>query len=290
MVRCIVAKRAILNVAAGVFSASALMSAPQVLAAGTSTQALEAQIKLLEEQLQSIRGELDRVKTDTVRNEQKIQQNEQSVASVRAQSTAEEKDKHMLFFRGGFAHSNDLRNGVSIQSNVVPAPFGAQDRAGRGAWYVGAGLDFNLTDNVWGFLPGTSVFAELMFEYKEFSNKVKGNALASNPTLLVDPTGVPRSVTVSQFTLSAAPKIKFLEGSKFRPWIIPAGLAIHVISPPSESITVMKPGVMFGVGADYNIWKSIYLGVDARYHIAGGKIDGVNVDGYNIGGYLGIGF
>lgn len=288
MVRCIVAKRAILNVAAGVFSASALMSAPQVLAAGTSTQALEAQIKLLEEQLQSIRGELDRVKTDTVRNEQKIQQNEQSVASVRAQSNAEEKDKHMLFFRGGFAHSNDLRNGVSIQSNVVP--LGAQDRAGRGAWYVGAGLDFNLTDNVWGFLPGTSVFAELMFEYKEFSNKVKGNALASNPTLLVDPTGVPRSVTVSQFTLSAAPKIKFLEGSKFRPWIIPAGLAIHVISPPSESITVMKPGVMFGIGADYNIWKSIYLGVDARYHIAGGKIDGVNVDGYNVGGYLGIGF
>lgn len=289
MVRCIVAKRAILNVMAGVFSASVLMSAPQVLAAGTSTQTLEAQIRLLEEQLQSIRGELDRVKTDTVRNEQKIQQNEQSVASAREQSNAVEKGKHMLFFRGGFAHSNHSRNGVSIQSNVVPVT--VQDRADKGAWYVGAGLDFNLTDNVWGYMPGTSIFGELMFEYKEFSGKVKGNEFASNPTVLVNPAGgTPRNVTVGQFTLSAAPKIKFLEGSRFRPWIIPAGLAIHVISPPSESITVMKPGVMFGVGADYNIWKSIYLGVDARYHIAGGKIDGVNIDGYNVGGYLGIGF
>ncbi|MCC6917068.1 porin family protein [Nitrosomonas sp.] len=288
MVRCIVAKRAILSAVAGMFSISVLMSAPSVLAAGTSTQALEAQIKLLEEQLQSIRGELDRVKSDTVRNEQKIQQNEQSVASVRAQSNAEEKDKHMVFFRGGFAHSNNLRNGVSIQSNV--APVGAQDQAGKDAWYIGAGFDFNLTNDVWGFLPGTSVFAELMFEYKQFSNGVLGNALANNPTQLANGALNPRKVTVSQFTLTAAPKIKFLEGSRFRPWIIPAGLALHVISPPSESITVLQPGVMFGVGADYNIWKAIYVGADARYQLAGGKIDGVNVNGFTVGGYLGIGF
>jgi len=285
--RYVIGKRAVLSVTAGMLSISTLLSAPQVLADSTSTQALEAQIKLLEEQLQSIRGELDRVKTDTVRNEQKIRENEQSVASVGAQKSAGEGGKHMVFFRGGFAHSNHTRNGVSIQSDVVP--LGAQDQAGKDAWYVGAGFDFNLTDDVWGFLPGTSVFAELMFEYKQFSNRVQGNALATNPTPIAVPGGTARNVTISQFTLTAAPKIKFLEGSRFRPWIIPAGLALHVISPPSESITVLQPGVMFGAGADYNIWKAIYIGADARYHLAG-KVDGVNVNGFTVGGYLGIGF
>lgn len=288
MNRYVVGKRAVLSVAAGMLSVSTLLSAPQVLADSTSTQALVAQIKLLEEQLQSIRSELDRVKTDTVRNEQKIRENEQSVASARAQKSVRESGKHMVFFRGGFAHSNHTRNGVSIQSDV--APVGAQDQAGKDAWYIGAGFDFNLTDDVWGFLPGTSVFAELMFEYKQFSNSVLGSALANNPTQLAGGTLNPRKVTVSQFTLTAAPKIRFLEGNRFRPWIIPAGLALHVISPPSESITVLQPSVMFGAGADYNIWKAIYIGADARYQLAGGKIDGVNINGFTVGGYLGIGF
>lgn len=292
-------KRVVLrSTVASVLGASMLLGAPQVFAEGASTQALEEQVRMLEQQLQSIRGELDRVKSDAVQHEQQVDQRLRAVASEEKREHKEHEvehaaHKHMLFFRGGFAHSDHLRNGVSIQSNV--APLGAQDRAGRGAWYVGAGFDYSLTNDVWGMLPGTSVFAELMFEYKQYSNKVKGNPLANNPTQLAGPLlGVaipndPRNVTVSQFTLTAAPKIKFMEGSKFRPWIIPAGLAIHVISPPSESITVLEPGVMFGVGADYNIWKTMYVGADARYHLAG-KIDGVDVSGFTVGGYLGIGF
>lgn len=286
-------KRVVLrSTVASVLGASMLLGAPQVFAEGTSTQALEEQVRMLEQQLQSIRGELDRVKSDAVQHEQQVDQRLRAVASEEKREHKEHEvehaaHKHMLFFRGGFAHSDHLRNGVSIQSNVVPV--GAQDRAGRDAWYVGAGFDYSLTNDVWGMLPGTSVFAELMFEYKQFGNKVKGNALASNPTGLVNPAAPSRNVTVSQFTLTAAPKIKFMEGSKFRPWIIPAGLAIHVISPPSESITVLEPGVMFGVGADYNIWKTMYVGADARYHLAG-KIDGVDVSGFTVGGYLGIGF
>lgn len=283
--------RVVLNAVAGALGASMLLGAPQIFAEGASTQVLEEQIRLLEQQLQSIRGELDRVKSDAVQHEQKVDQRLRAVASEERREHQEHEvehaaHKHMLFFRGGFARADHFRNGVSIQSDVVPIGGSQSD---RGAWYVGAGFDYSLTNDVWGLMPGTSIFAELMFEYKQYSNKVKGNALASNPTLLVDPTGVPRNVTVSQFTLTAAPKIKFMEGSKFRPWIIPAGLAIHVISPPSESITVLEPGVMFGVGADYNVWKTMYVGVDARYHLAG-KIDGVDVSGFTAGGYLGIGF
>ncbi len=289
MSRYVIRKQAVFSFMAGVFGVSAFLGSSQTLAQDTSTQALESQIRILEQQLHSIRSELDRVKADTARNVQKIKKNEQSTVSVSAaERNAGKRGKHNVFFRGGFAHNDRTRNGVSIQSAV--APVGAQDQAGKDAWYVGAGFDFNLTDDVWGMLPGTSIFAELMFEYKQFSNSVLGNALANAPTQLAGGALNPRKVTVSQFTLTASPKIKFMEGQRFRPWIIPAGLALHVISPPSESITVLQPGVMFGVGADYNIWKAVYVGADARYQLAGGKLDGVNVSGFTAGGYVGIGF
>ena len=82
-----------------------------------------------------------------------------------------------------------------------------------------------------------------------------------------------------------------MKGSAFRPWILPIGFSMDVISPPSESITVLQPGMVFGAGADYNLWKNIYVGVDARYHHAlGNGVDRVNVNGFTAGGYLGLGF
>jgi len=253
--------RLVSRVAAGSFVIAALV-APQALA---QDAALEQKVRQLEKQVQSIQ------------------------AKGGATSSGYQGNKnHMLFFRGGFTHAMNRRKGSSIRSSVV-APGG--DRADKDGFYVGAGLDWNLTDDVWGILPRTSVFAELMFEYKEFSNKVQGNAvLSTSPSALVAPGGNPRNVTVSQFTLSAAPKIKFMEGSKVRPWIIPAGLAIHVVSPTSESVTYLSPGIMFGAGVDYNIWKDFYVGIDGRYNLTSGDTDGVKVDGMTAGAYLGIGF
>jgi len=98
------------------------------------------------------------------------------------------------------------------------------------------------------------------------------------------------SVTVTQFTLSASPKIKFMEGSDFRPWVIPAGFAFHVISPPSDGVTVNTVGVQFAAGADYRIWEDIYAGADFRYHLTSNATDGVNVDGMTAGGYVSLGF
>jgi len=95
----------------------------------------------------------------------------------------------------------------------------------------------------------------------------------------------PHSVTVSyRYTHR---QIKFLEGSRFRPWIIPAGFGMHIISPPGESASFFIPGIVFGGGAEYRIWKEFYAGVDARNHITGGKKDGVNVGGLTAGAYLG---
>ncbi|MDP2381961.1 MAG: hypothetical protein Q8N00_04085 [Nitrospirota bacterium] len=39
---------------------------------------------------------------------------------------------------------------------------------------------------------------------------------------------------MTMLTMNIAPKLKFMEGNKFRPWIIPVGLDFHVISSPDE--------------------------------------------------------
>ncbi len=270
------------------------VAAPQAWANGASgtddaaARALEQKVQALEDQLNAIRNELGQVKSDAAREEQHVKEVEQVAVHADELATKAARKSRMLFFRGGFTHAMQGRHGSSITSNVVPV--GAQDTAGQNGWYVGAGVDFGLTNDLWGYLPRTSVAGEIMFEYKEFGNKVQGNALANIPTQLAGGTLNPRNVTVSQFTLTAAPKIRFMEGSKFRPWIIPMGLAIHVISPTSESITYLNPGVMFGAGIEYNIWKDFYLGIDGRYHLTAGKADGVKVDGMTAGGYVGIGF
>jgi hypothetical protein len=139
-----------------------------------------------------------------------------------------------------------------------------------------------------------------MFEWRKFDSK-KGVAVVpaaaanlsdgSGGTLNVNPTGknINNRITLSQFTLTAAPKLKFNPNGNFHPWIIPAGFAFHVISPPSDSGTVLTAGVMFAVGAEYEIG-SMTLGVDARYNLNGDSLDGVDTDGLTAGGYLGFTF
>ncbi len=206
-------------------------------------------------------------------------------------AAAKTKD-NMVFFRGGWAHAYRSRNGVSINNDTFPSF--AAEKADRNAWYFGAGLDFSIDDNLFGLMDNTEVLAEVMFEYKQFADKVGGNAVVAATASGLDTAAVanvPRDVTVSQFTVNASPKIKFLKGSAFRPWVIPVGFAMNIISPPSESITVLQPALMFGLGADYKVWKNVYVGADARYQQNIGRtLDGVQTNGFSVGGYLGLGF
>ena len=234
---------------------------------------------------------------------------------------------NMIFFRGGFARNDSKRNDL-LTGNQFGGELGDSEvndiinvlgggRTNKDGWYIGAGFDFGLTDDVWGLMADTEVDAELMFEYKNFGNKKFNNNpaivtggpvpvninfntgplctlihFASQDEALPGRAGSSNcgSVTVTQFSLTAAPKFKFMKGSAFRPWIIPFGLGIHVISPPSNGVTYINPGVMFATGAEYAIWKEIKVGADVRYHLTGRTVDGVNTDGLTAGGYLGIGF
>lgn len=295
------------RITAGSFFMVAVMAAPQASAHDVAAE----RIKQLEQSLQAIQVELQRMKSESAQAAQKVKSIEQTATqteqkvigleerktelsgrvdplSARIGSDITEKTR-MLHFRGGFAHMMNHRNGVSIQSQV--SPVGAQDQSDKQGWYVGAGIDWGLTRDMWGLMPKTTVFAELMFEYKQFGAHVLGNGAVGNaPSMLAGGAVNPINVTVSQFTVSASPKIKFFEGSKIRPWVIPAGLAVHVMSPPSESITVLAPGVQFGAGLDYNIWKDFFVGIEGRYHLTAGRTDNVNLSGMTAGGYVGIGF
>lgn len=215
----------------------------------------------------------------------------------------------------GSGAKNILNSGLNTSNFTRNKPNGDRE-----AWYFGAGFEFNLTNDLFGLWDGTSLNGEVTLNYKEFDSENlrraplptaandsasgalgvhSGGAVVCSGLGLkggltskgVGPYGkCNQNVTVTQITLTAAPKIKFMEGSKFRPWIIPAGFGLHVISPPSDGVTVTAPGMLFGAGADYNIWKNIYVGIDGRYHLISNTVANVDLDGFEVGGYVGFGF
>jgi len=268
-----------------------------VTTTSSSNAALEAQLRVLQDEVANLRAQVRAsvpaaavVSADS----QKIQELDAWVASVKADHGKHEhhekhhgNDDNLIFFRGGFARNDSKRNDI-LSGGAL-----GEGKTNQDGYYIGAGFDFGLTDNVWGLADKTDIMAELMFDYRNFGERnlpAAPLATVATSALTGKATSVPGTVAVSQFTLGASPKIKFLKGSAFRPWIIPFGLTVNVISPPSNGVTVLNPGMQFGTGAEYAIWKAIKVGADFRYNLTGRSVDGVNTNGLTAGGYLGIGF
>lgn len=209
-----------------------------------------------------------------------------------------------------------VMQGITTSSLTGNSPNGDEE-----AWHFGAGFEFNVSNDLFGLLDDTGLLGEVTVGYKEFDRQTLNRAplgTAANDSatgaagsggvtdavcgsLGGSATGLSRNgggpygscsanVAVSQITLTAAPKIKFMHGSKLRPWIIPAGFAIHVISPPSDGVTYISPGILFGAGVDYSLWKNIHVGIDGRYHLVSNTTADVELDGFEVGGYVGFGF
>jgi hypothetical protein len=302
--------------------AGALVS-PQALAASSAermaaaanrkAEVLEAQLQAMQDEIAALRAQVGGASTAAV-DSQKVQELDAWMTSVKSQPVEAKTKDNMVFFRGGYARQDTQRGGTldptwapgvgTNPNGLLVGPINDRD-----AWYFGAGFDFSLQDNFWGLMDGTEVLAELGVNYTELAtNQSNGLSPAAMPTLnslitvtpntggaplplsVTVPAANTESATVNMATVSASPKIKFLKGSAFRPWLIPVGFELNVISPPSDAITVLTPGMVFGVGADYKIWKSLYVGADVRYHYAPGNVDGINVNTLNAGGYVGIGF
>ena len=195
---------------------------------------------------------------------------------------------NMVFFRGGGAFAGSDRSG-EVFTDVFGA--GGTRNGGDTGYYVGAGLDLVLSKNLWGMMGATWALGEIGVEFKRFNSKnvtvaVPTTCAAASISACSAQTG---EVQITMLTVSVSPKIMFMEGSRFRPWIIPVGLDFHVISPPSNDTTVLDIGAQFAVGAQYRIWKAFHLGVDGRYHLATNQTDTTNNFG-TVGAYVGIAF
>jgi hypothetical protein len=262
----------------------------QQAVAGTKSQhhaneaALMSKVDVLEAQLRAMQDEMASIRATAGNGADSAKVQELDAWMQEHKNQPERPKDNMVFFRGAFARNDQkpiatTSNGSCGAGGIGGSPFGCTS-SDKDGWAFGAGFDFSLDDNLFGLANNTEVLAELMFDYNEFGEF---------PGLV---TGPAATTTQSQLRLTAAPKIKFLKGSKLRPWIIPAGFTLNVMSPPSQVNTIshLMPAIHFGGGVDYNIWRNLYVGADVRYNWALNKLDGTNVNGFTAGGSLGIGF
>jgi hypothetical protein len=258
--------------------------------ASSKTDMLEAQLRSMQDEIASLRAQVNATGSAPVAaaDAQKVQELDAWMTSVKSEPVAKKSKDNMLYFRGGYsgndesmvATTNGMGNGTTTEQL-------AGTTAGHsGGWNFGAGIDFSLNDDMFGLMDKTELLGELDLNYVDLGKFTSGLTKTTN--------GILAGSTASQSMLriNASPKIKFMKGSKFRPWLIPVGFTLNIISPPSQAntITELKPGMNFGTGMDYNIWKSLYVGADVRYFLATSSLDGTNVNGLTAGGSLGFGF
>jgi hypothetical protein len=238
---------------------------------------------------------------------------------------AEEKSpaekKSVIFFRGGYTEYAEEGRGFESFTDTHSTLGLLDPNEGEEGWYVGAAVEHSISSNLLGLMPGTQLLGEIGLEWKKFGSERTTLVVPSAECALltanvgfpgVAPCVVTGDVTLTMFTVSASPKIKFLEGSIVRPWLIPAGLDFHVISPPSDAATYLDVGVQFAGGVEVEPLPGIKVGVDGRYHYTAGYSNSDNnfvtvtnaagapvtltgstnkdIDFWTVGAYLGFSF
>ena len=169
---------------------------------------------------------------------------------------------NMVFFRGGYAMATSDRSNELFTDGHSLKGTGPSNGGSHG-YYVGAGEDIMLTKDFWGMMKGIALLGEIGVEFKRFNSETVLNS--DN-----DVAGVPgkAKVQITMLTVDIAPKVKFMQETNFHPWVIPVGLDFHVISPTSSQTNYLDIGVQFGAGAEYRIWRQLWLGMDGRFHLA----------------------
>jgi len=289
-----------LGIATATLSLAGALVAPQAMAqtqaervadaTAKKTAALEAQVNQMATVMQAMQTELSRVKaTAGAASSAKVLELDQWMAAVKNAPAAAAAKDNKVSVRGGFVGFNEARGAASAVggagTDILTSP---TDEDG---FYFGGAIDMNVNNDLFGLMDGTSFAIELGFEYSEIADDGDNGldnllgVLTGNGTAL-DSTLQPN--TVNMLRISAAPKIKLMHDSKLRPWVIPMGLEINVIGVPSDAVSVMGVGMLFGAGVDYDLIAGISLGLDGRYHWSPDDIDGVETDGYTLGGSVGF--
>ena len=231
------------------------------------------------------------------------------VVTLGIQTTAYAAEpKNRIFFRGGFAQLVDDRAGqIFVDAGGATGSLFTDDSG----WYAGAGFDFLLSPDTLGLLPGTWIIAELTLEFRNVGTRTGPTTACILGVQALDITADAATAAaacaggtqnLNMFSVSASPKLKFMEGSNIRPWIIPAGMDFVVISPPSDASNYLDIGIVSGAGIDYMLIPGITIGAEGRYHWATGQTSGntpsiagvttgdSDANAWTVGVTLGIGF
>ncbi|MDD2738079.1 MAG: hypothetical protein PHR94_04045 [Methylomonas lenta] len=264
-------------------------------AAARKTEALEAQMQQMADQMQAMQAELSRVKSSSAQastEAAKVQELDSWMASMKSAPAVSAPKDHLVAVRGGYerldqsrGNTNFLTDGALLSNND------SQD-----GFYFGGAFDYNINNDLFGLMDGISFDIELGVEYSQFGtgqNTLTNGSLTAVDTatgnLVVLNAGSGES-TDSRLRLSASPKIKFMYGSRFRPWLIPVGLDINILGVPSNAVSVLNAGMQSGGGIEYDLYKGIVIGSDVRYHYSTSKLDGTPTNAFSAGGYLGFKF
>ena len=292
-----------IGAALATLAVAGLVAAPQAsaktkkaatpVATVSKTEVLEAQLRAMQDEISALRAQVNAsapsatVAATVAADTQKVQELDAWMNTVKSKhAETHGNGGNMLYFRGGYS-GNDQSMAATTNTAVVNGQVYTLGSDGhRDGWNFGAGIDFKLNDDLFGLMNKTELLGELDLNYVDLGTFTASTMNAVNSAVSTS------TASQSMLRISASPKIKFLKDSKIRPWLIPIGFTLNVISPPSQanSITELKPAMNFGTGVDYNVWKSLYVGADVRYFYATESLDGTNVNGLTAGGTLGFGF
>ncbi len=186
-----------------------------------------------------------------------------------------------VFYRFGQAQLTDNRGG-EVFTDTLGLSGNNNDDTGM---VIGAGLDIPLVKR-----GSVTLLGEILVEYARFSEK---EVLQTTSVITANHAGQQtnvKKVTVSALQVVIAPKLRFdTMGGKLRPWIIPAGLAFLVNSPPSDDTNYLDFGYHVGAGVEYMILDELSIGADVR-HTFGQEEPNTNTSYTSYSVYLGINF
>ena len=287
-----------LGVAAAALSAAFI--APQAQAADRSadasarkTEALEMKMQEMAATMAAMQAELGRVKaasTEATTASAKVQELDQWMSSVKSTPEAASAKDHLVAVRGGFSNLDHARGTAGLLGAVDQAGSLLSDNHSNQGFYFGGAFDYNVNNDLFGLVDDTSFAIELGLEYAQYGRGVNHLVADVHGLCGAGSTYNGCKSTDSRLRISAAPKIKFMHGSKLRPWLIPAGLDINILGVPSNAVSVLNAGLQSGAGVEYDLFRGIVVGTDVRYHYSTSKLDGTPTDGFTTGGYVGFKF
>lgn len=261
-------------------------------AAARKAEALELQMQQMADQMAAMQAELSRVKSASAQastESAKVQELDHWMASMKSAPAASTSKDNLVAVRGGWSKLDHAR--ANTNSVLTDGGFLSNNTNADG-YYFGGAFDFNVNNDLFGMMDDTSFMIEFGFEYAQYGtgvNTLTNGTVNTNNGALVVNAGSGTS-TDARLRINASPKIKFMHGSKFRPWLIPVGIDINILGVPSNAVSVLNAGMNFGAGAEYDLFRGIVIGADTRYHYMTSKIDGTPNNGFTAGGYVGFKF